>query len=271
MFAKAVPGTLGTCKNHFSGPAMNTSFDTHAAQSRSSTPAHAVPRFDLYGPIHKALRSFMGSTLVDVGSLDVDDEPRMTATLAQLDGLLDFCLGHIRHENDFVHAAIEARRPSGSARTASDHVEHLDSIEALRAEVRALAQAAPTARQGLALRLYHHFSLFVAENLQHMHTEETVNNTELWSLYSDQELAAIHEELLANVGPDEFMRVLRWMVPAINPAERAGMMLDAKRKSPPEAFLSLVQTLRPLLDDNAWGKLTRAVGVSSQPELVHFS
>jgi hypothetical protein len=250
---------------------MNTTLDTHATHSRPSAPAHAAPRFDLYGPIHKALRSFMGSTLVDVGSLDVDDEPQMTATLAQLDGLLDFCLGHIRHENDFVHAAIEARRPSGSARTAGEHLEHLDSIEALRAEVRALAAAAPSARQGLAMRLYHHFSLFVAENLQHMHIEETVNNTELWALYSDEELAAIHDELLATVGPEEFMHVLRWMVPAINPAERAGMLLDAQRKSPPEAFVSLVQTLRPLLDDNAWGKLTRAVGVSPKPGLVHSS
>ena len=246
---------------------MNTTLHPHAAASAAQlTPGR---RFDLYGPIHKALRSFMSDTLVEVGRIDVDDELQMTATLAQLDGLLDFCLGHIQHENDFVHAAIEARRPAGSMRTADDHVEHLGSIQALRAQARGLAAAPVGARAGLAMRLYQHFALFVAENFQHMHIEETANNAELWALYSDEELAAVHAELLATVSPQEFLLVARWMVPALNPAERAGVLLDVKRKSPPEAFLSLMQMFRPLLNGNAWDKLASAVGVAQQPGFAH--
>ena len=35
----------------------------------NALPTVAKPRFDLYRPIHKALRAFMGDTLVTVGKL----------------------------------------------------------------------------------------------------------------------------------------------------------------------------------------------------------
>ena len=85
-----------------------------------------------------------------------------------------------------------------------------------------------------ALRLYRHLALFVAENFQHMHIEETVNNAALWACYSDAELLEIHGRLLASMPPQEHLLVARWMVPALSPVERAGMLNggrpDAARK-----------------------------------------
>ena len=223
---------------------------------------HAAPRVDLYGTIHKALRHFMGETLYRVGRIDVDDAADMEGTLGELDSLLGLCLSHIHHENEFVHRAIEARRAAGADRTAGDHVEHLESIEALQTEARTLREAEAAARPVLAQRLYAHLALFVAENFQHMHIEETANNSALWALYSDAELVQIHERLLASVGPAEHQLVGRWMFPAVNPAERAAILLDIKRKTPPEPFLGLMAMLRGLLDDKAWQALARVVGVS---------
>ena len=240
---------------------MNTTLAS--APSTLDTPAvQAAPRFDLYSTIHKALRHFMGDTLYRVGRLDVDDAADMEGTLGQLDSLLGLCLSHIHHENEFVHSAIEARHPAGAERTAGDHAEHLDSIEALQSEARALRETDAAARPVLAQRLYAHLALFVAENLQHLHIEETANNGALWALYSDAELLQIHERLLASVSPAEHQVVGRWMFPAVNPTERAAILLDIKSKTPPEPFLGLVAMLRGLLDDKAWNALARAVGVS---------
>jgi len=245
---------------------MNTTTLTPMAHAAAA--GGTAPRFDMYAGIHKALRSFMSETLVRVGRADVADPDDLHAALEQLETLLTLCLNHIEHENEFVHTAIEARQPGGAARTGGDHLEHRDSIDALRAEAAGLRSAAARLQPALALRLYHHLALFVAENLQHMHIEESVNNAALWAAYSDAELIEIHDRLLVGISPPQFMLVARWMVPALNPMERAGLVGGIQAQTPPEALLGVLACVRPHLDERGWDKLARAVGVAPQFHLA---
>jgi len=232
--------------------------------SLEATPqtAAAAPRFDMYGPIHKALRSFLCDTLLRVGRLDVSDAAELDATLGQVDALLVFCLDHLERENAFLHTAIEARQPAAARRTSDDHLEHIETISALREETATLRRAKPQAQPMLAHRLYHHLALFVAENLQHMHIEETANNATLWALYSDAELLEIHARLLAGIPPAKELLVARWMIPSLNPMERAGIVGHVKSQVPPEAFLGVLMHVRPHIDEPGWVKLAHAVGVA---------
>jgi hypothetical protein len=253
---------------------MDTTFrNASLAQAAAQTAGmrHVPERYNLYLGIHKALRSFMCDTLCRVGRVDVDDADDVTATLGQLDALLKLCAAHIEHENDFLHSAIEARQPAGSARTASDHLEHFESIAMLQAQSGALAAAPAGARATLALRLYRQLALFVAENFQHMHVEETANAATLWAHYSDAELQAIHDRLLATLAPQDHLLVARWMVPALNPTERAGMFGAMKTTTPPEALLGVLAHVRPHLDASGWRKLARAVGAVPVPVPVNVT
>ena len=240
--------------------------DAPAAESRAAMPA--APRVDLYVHIHKAMRAFMTDTLGRVGRLDVFDAAEMDATLGQLEALLGQCENHLKHENEFVHTAIEARQPGGAGRIAEEHVEHLEAISALREDAARLGAAVEARRPLLALRLYRHLALFVAENFQHMHVEETLHNATLWANYSDAELEAIHNALVASLPPPEMTLVARWMVPAMNPTERAGMLNGIKAGAPPQVFDGLLDTVRPHLDASGWVKLAPAIGIAAQPGLV---
>jgi Hemerythrin HHE cation binding domain len=222
-------------------------------------------RVDLYTGIHKALRLFMNETLARVGRLDHDDPVDVNATLAQLQSLLDACRSHVVKENKFVHTAIEARCPGASERIGSEHIEHLDAIAALEAEAAAL-RALPGA--GAALRLYRHLARFVGENLEHMHVEESAHNGTLWAAYSDAELLEIHQRILASIDPTEMALLLRWMVPAMSPAERAALLGDMQTQMPPEAMRCVLELVRPHLDDSAWAKLARALRLPPVPGLV---
>lgn len=225
----------------------------------------AAPRLDLYATIHKALRLFMHDTLTRVGRLDATDGDEVDAVLGQVQALLDACRSHVAKENAYVHAAIEARRPGQSARIADEHVGHLEAIAALEAESAAL-RALPTA--GAALRLYRHLARFVGENLEHMHVEETQHNAALWAAYSDAELMQVHERIVASIPPAEMAALLRWMLLAITPAERAEMLGGMRLGMPPDAFTGVLDMARACLDDTAWAKLTRALGVPPVPGLV---
>lgn len=239
-----------------------------STSSQTATQAEirpTAPRVDLYAPIHKALRLFMGDTLARVGRVDVSDAADLAAALHQVEALLEACRSHLSHENQQVHAAIEARRPGVTQRVAAEHEEHLEAIAALGADAAAL-WALPTA--AAAHRLYRHLAVFVGENLVHMNVEETAHNAALWDSCNDAELMDVHQRIMASIEPAEMALVLRWMAPALTPAERAEMLGAMQQQLPPEAMRQVLDIVRANVDDTAWAKLARALGLPPVAGLV---
>jgi hypothetical protein len=214
---------------------MMTASFPHAAQApRESMP---VPRFDIYAAIHKAMRYRMGATLLRIGNMDANDATDRKQALDELEGLLALCVDHIRHENDFIHPAIEALWPGASACVAEQHDDHLKDIARLRDEASILrAEVDSTTRNVLAVRLYRQLALFIADNFQHMHLEETANNAALWDLYTDEAIIGLHERLLASIPPHAHFALLRWTYPSMTPPERNVMLSSAAKHMPADAF-----------------------------------
>jgi len=233
--------------------------------------AAQAPRFDMYATIHKAIRAFMGDTLLAVGRMDVDDEPELAQTTQRVLELLEFLQSHLTHENEFVHPAIEARAPGDSERVEREHVEHAQHLAALAGSVSALRACHAADRAGVALNLYRELALFVAENFQHMHVEETAHNAALWANYTDGELVEIHHQLVSSIPPAEMMVVARWMVPFMNPAERAAMLADVRFNAPAPAFQAMLDTVRPHLTEREWEKLAKSLQLAPVPGLVAVS
>lgn len=233
-----------------------------------SVAAVEAPRFDMYTGIHKALRAFMADTLLAVGRMDPLDEDEVAQASGRVLDLLSICAGHLRHENDFVHAAIEARAPGASAAIGHEHEDHVKHIAQLSDLVVVLRAAAPQARHAAAARLYRELALFIAGNFEHMHVEETAHNAVLWARYTDAELLEIHDALVASVPPQEMMAIARWLVPSVNPEERLHMLLDMRAKAPAEAFDAVIATVLPHLNAAEWAKLAKGLGVDPVPGLV---
>lgn len=218
-------------------------------------------RHDLYAHIHKALRHALGDTLLRLGCLDVDDATDLDATLQQFERLLDLLQAHVEHENEFVHPALEGRQRGASLEIAVEHDDHFETLAALRADAAAL-RALPGA--AAAHRLYRRYAAFVAHQLQHMEVEESRHNEVLWAHYSDAELEAVHGRILAHVKPQTMAEVLRWMLPALSPSERALVV----QGMPPSAQAPVLGSARALLDAPAWAKLCRALGQAPAPGLM---
>lgn len=237
-------------------------------QELQQVAAAQQPRMDMYSGIHKALRAMMADTLLAVGRMDADDGLERAQTTQRVMALLDMCASHLKHENEFVHTAIEARAPGASAAIAQDHETHVQHISELADAATALLNAPQAIRAALVQQLYRGLALFMADNFQHMHVEETAHNAVLWARYTDAELIDIHNALVASIPPEEMMRVARWLVPFMNPAERTALLADMQANAPAPAFAAVLDVARPHLSDNEWAKLTRSLGLAPAPGLV---
>jgi len=223
----------------------------------------STPRLDLYAFVHKGLRAFMSATLSAVGRMDPDDEADRAAAMSQLRELLTTCADHLAHENEFVHTAMETKRPGTAARAAADHVGHLREIAALSASIDEFESAAGPARAAAAQRLYRQLALFVAENFEHMNVEETAHNAVLWAAYSDQQLAELHDALVASIPPPALAGIMRWIIPSVSHPERVIVLSDIRRNAPAEAFAGMMALARAHLSERDWDKLTRALEVGT--------
>jgi hypothetical protein len=227
-----------------------------------------TPRLDLYGPIHKAIRLFMSRTLCQLGSTDALDAVQLRASLAQLHALLGFCAQHLKHEEAFIHPALQAVAGGAAARVCADHEAHRREIAEL-GEAAAQLPGLPAAERPAALAaLYRAVAVFVGENFAHMEAEEREHNAMLWAHYSDAELHALHERLLASIEPATMELGLSWMLPALSAGERAGMLGGMQAGMPAPAFEGVLAIARRTLDDAAHGQLLRSLGRPVAPGLM---
>ena len=223
-------------------------------------------RMDLYASIHKGLRSFMAETLGAVGRMDADDDAERHDTLAQLRALLELLDRHARHEDDFIHPVLQARRPGAARSCGAEHERQREQLRALRRQADAVEAASDAARAAAALDLYRQLALMIADGLAHMHEEETANNAVLWAECTDDELTEIHDRIVDSVDAEEMAQVIRWMAPSLTPYERATLFGALQAKAPAEVFRRLLEVARPHLAPRDWNKLI--FGIAAAPLAV---
>jgi hypothetical protein len=241
---------------------------TPAVTAAPATQPAARGRHDLYAGIHKALRLFMTRTLTTVGAADPADAAEVGAALDLLGRLLALCEVHLKDENDFIHPALERACPGASAAIAAEHLHHAEAIADLR-ELAAVVARAREAQRGEALaRLYRALALFVAENFQHMHVEETAHNATLWAAYRDDELVAIHQALVASIPPAAVMEAMHWFLPALSHPERSGMLGEMRQGMPAPAFDAVLGIAARTLPASAHARLRQSLGLPQAEALA---
>lgn len=228
---------------------------------RQQPASPGTPRYDIYNGIHKALRAFMSDTLIAVTRVDCSDFQEVAQVAAQVRELATFCESHLMHENEFVHTAMESRRPGSSGTTAEGHVHHVQEIAQLIALASAMEQSAAADRSDAAAQLRRCLALFIADNLTHMDIEETWNNAVLWATHTDEELLALEQAIVASLSPEEMALCLRWMIPAMNPAERSELISGMREHAPVPAFEGALEIARAHLSARDWNKLSAALAL----------
>jgi len=216
-------------------------------------------RYDIYRIIHKGMRSFLTDTLLTLGRMDALSEADLHAGLSQLRALLDFCMGHLEHENTFVHPAMHARQPGCVDDMYEHHEQHVQMINELKGMADQLLASKGEQRELLGAMLYRKLAVFVADNLAHMHEEETINNAILWRYYTDAEIQEIERTLVASIPPQKNAEVMKWVLPALNHQERHAFLSGMRQSAPQPVFQNVLEIARQGLPQAEWNKLQFAL------------
>ncbi|MAZ15101.1 MAG: hypothetical protein CL535_02005 [Ahrensia sp.] len=210
------------------------------AETKINTEAEA--KEDLYYMVHKGVRLANVRMLTALGQADAGDDASIDAVLQQLYGHLEMSRSHLDHENREVHSAIEARCPGGSDHAADDHDDHLESFSELRRLAEDVASATVD-RPAKLRRLYQRFALFVADDFQHMHEEETVLQPLLEANFTNAELLDINQRIVSDIPPAKMAQFLRFMLGGASRSERIGMLTGMQMGMPAEVFSGIMHTV----------------------------
>jgi hypothetical protein len=225
------------------------------------TAAATSPDANIFAAIHKAIRRGLADVLCQLGATDFNDPAAVDRVSASLEGMLAFCEHHLETEEHVVRPACGDKLvPEAFDR---GHPVHVQLIAEVRSLFRALQTSSEKHRATLAHALYLHFSVFMADCLEHMAEEERVLLPLMVKTLGEGAVIAIRERILAAMPPAELAESARRMIVAGNPLEQRHLVRDIAAKAPRPVAVQLLQSTKPDLAEATYRHLMDIVEAAS--------
>ncbi|HET7437489.1 MAG TPA: hemerythrin domain-containing protein [Thermoanaerobaculia bacterium] len=215
-------------------------------------------RVNLYREVHKGIRAMLSELLRQSGRVDFSDAEALAKFRAEAHGIFEMLESHAHHEDTFVMPVVREVALQVAQIIESAHVDQEAQLPELLALLDSIDSSAPdAAHRG------HTFVVKLArisgELLLHMSDEEELIMPALHAAFTDDELNAIEQRLLASIPPEKMARFLGWMIPAINGSERVAMLAGMQAGAPAEVFAFVREIARKALTPHEDAALDRAL------------
>jgi hypothetical protein len=99
------------------------------------------------------------------------------------------------------------------------------------------------------------FMEFMIFNLQHMAKEETVLNKVLWRYYSDTEILAVNQKIIASIPSEKMIVTSAWMMRGMSNAEISGWLKAVEKNAPKPVFTQLFSIAEKELPNDRFQKV----------------
>lgn len=193
------------------------------------------------------------------GNTDWADDRAVSELVAEWKDVLFVLSGHHQHEDDFCDALIQQHAPELREQLEAAHVDADAGLANLNDVATSLEAAGPDERWA-ALRAFHlDLSDFTASYLAHLRFEEDMVMPVLNEALTDDQLAQVTTAIRMSVPPPQMCIFIRYMVPAMNPAERADM-LRGMSQAPPDVFEMFRDAAEGCLSSAAYRRLAVDAG-----------
>ncbi len=221
----------------------------------------AQQRIVIYRNIHKAVRHFMYSTALTLGSADFRDQKSMRESLEQLRGTITMLQEHAEHEETFIHPDLESRVPGITKSFEENHEDDerlFDRMRELGSQIEAVGDN--DQRVTLGNKLYGIFNTYIGDYLGHLDREEAELEQALWDHFTDQELADLDHRLMGSLPPERMAVWLPFICNSWNANELTAVLAGMKQSAPPEAFAGMLKMVEQATPAATWETVRRALG-----------
>ncbi|MCU0267701.1 MAG: hemerythrin domain-containing protein [Acidimicrobiales bacterium] len=189
---------------------------------------------DLYRDIHKAIRAELFAVTHAAGRTDPADRAARADLARHVADVMQLLVEHAEHEDGPIQPVLEAHRPDLGARIAADHTVLEHRIETLRAQAAELVEGCDGDERGALHRLYVELASFTSAYLAHQDLEERIVMPALEVAVGVPGVAAIHGAIVGPMPPEELLRSLALMLPAMNIDDRAEFFAGFASAAPAE-------------------------------------
>jgi hypothetical protein len=207
---------------------------------RTSNLKPSFMRYNIFYKIHKALRTMLYETAIELQRTDFNNEEEAEAILQKISEVVDFFSRHAHTEDTLVFPAVEQYEPSVVDVFEKEHVrdhELSQQLETLTVIFNSLQVTQERIELGSAIR--RSFVEFMVFNLEHMAKEEDVINNLLWRYYSDEEILAIEHGIVSSQPPESAALASKWMLRGLSNQEIIEWLKTVEINAPEFVFSNL--------------------------------
>lgn len=209
-----------------------------------------MTRYNTFYLIHKALRAMLYDTALTLQQTDFANYTEARAALAKINDVLFAFDNHAHHEDSFIIPAVETYEPALAASFEKEHVEDLRISNRLKNIIVIYENTFfPEERALCGSAITRSFTEFLVFNLEHMAKEELLLNQVLWEHYTDEQIMAIHQQLMAVIPQEHIEQSSKWIMRAISTADAASWLKHVKATAPEFIFNRLMSTAQEELSE----------------------
>jgi len=215
-----------------------------------------MSRFNIFNPIHKALRAMLFDTSLTLQQTYFGEMEEAETALEKVRIAVDVFDKHADHEDHFVLPAIQQYEPSLVDAFEQEHEKDHALSERLRGLLTVYNHVIKTEvkiETGQAINKA--FIEFMIFNLEHMAKEEAVLNKVLWRYYSDAEIMAISHRIVASISPEETAVTSAWMMRGMSNTEISSWLKAVEKNAPEQLFTQLFSIAEKELPNDRFRKV----------------
>lgn len=206
---------------------------------------------------HKYVSSALNDLERLIAQTDFCDSDALEKVRGSFISLSDMLKGHAEYENNRLHALLKRKNLSSSiyAHIEEDHALQDKQLLEMEEIIQGIAQESDREKK---IERGDHFYLtyrkFVADNLAHLHEEETTILPELQRLYSDAELQQVEAETYRQMSSEDMLHMMGVLFPHMNTHDRRAFLFDILTLEP-EKFDAVWTGVRALVDEREYAMI----------------
>lgn len=211
---------------------------------------------------HKYVSSALNDVERLIAKTDFSKDQEVQAVNQAFQGLKGMLQGHAEYENERLHTLLEKKHSTLYKHAEEDHAEQDKKLIEIQNMIdNLLKEANDQEKISMGYKLYLTYRKFVADNLAHLHEEETTLLPELQRLYADDELRQVEAKTYNQMSPQDMVEMMKVLFPHMNPSDRLAFLTDIQ-KIQPEKFPAAWQGIAPMIEKEEQDHLIKKLQIS---------